>query len=77
MDLLQSRRDVWPCGELEADGLKDQVKVSNSWEKVNYEKSFCACEEVDFRVFQKLQGAEAVEDALKVSQVFGDSLKVA
>ena len=54
MDLLQSHRDVWPCGEPKAGGFKDQVKVSNSWEEIDYEESFCACEEVGFKVFQRL-----------------------
>ena len=58
--MLQSRRDVWPCGEREADGLKDQVEVSNGWEKVYYEKSFGACQEVDFGGFEELQGTKAV-----------------
>jgi hypothetical protein len=72
--LLQSRRDVWPCGQREEVCLKDQVEVSNGWEKVYYEKSFGACQEVDFRGFEELQGAEAVKDSLKVPQVFKGSL---
>ena len=56
MDLLQSRRHVWSCGELKADGLKDQVKISGGWEEVDYEKGFCACKEVGFEVFKDPEG---------------------
>ena len=56
MDLLQSHRDVWPCGEPKAGGLKDQVKIPDGWEEVDYEKSFCACEEVGFKVFKGFEG---------------------
>ena len=78
--LLQSRRDVRPCGEREEGGLKDQVEVANGsgsgWEKVDYEKSFGACKEVGLGGFEELQGAEAVQDALKVPQVFEGSVQV-
>ena len=78
--MLQSRRDVRPCGEREEAGSKDQVKVANgsgsSWREVGSEEGFGACKEVDFGGFEELWGAEAVQDAIKVPQVFEGSVQV-